>query len=131
MQKSEFQEAGRAQLSLLAPFEKKCLIWLARHAPETFARAGHFLDLTDFLTYRATGALARSACTVTCKWTYLAHERRWSRDFFESVGLGALGGEGFSRIGDEVVEPGTALGRGLTAEAATAMGLRWPRLIGI
>jgi archaetidylinositol phosphate synthase len=33
MQKTEFQEAGRAQLSLLAPFEKKCLIWLARHAP--------------------------------------------------------------------------------------------------
>jgi phosphatidylglycerophosphate synthase len=28
-----FQEAGRAQLSLLAPLEKKCLIWLARHAP--------------------------------------------------------------------------------------------------
>src|ERR1700687_1938864 len=34
MQKSGFQEAGRAQLSLLAPFEKKCLIWLARHAPD-------------------------------------------------------------------------------------------------
>src|SRR3984957_10311352 len=100
------------------------LLWLARHTPETFARAGHFLDLTDFLTYRATGALARSVCTVTCKWTYLAHERRWSRDFFESVGLGALGGEGFCRVGDEVVEPGTALGRGLTAEAATVMGLR-------
>jgi archaetidylinositol phosphate synthase len=33
MQKSGFQEAGRAQLSLLAPFEKKCLIWLARHVP--------------------------------------------------------------------------------------------------
>jgi archaetidylinositol phosphate synthase len=33
MQKGGFQEAGRAQLSLLAPFEKKCLIWLARHAP--------------------------------------------------------------------------------------------------
>ena len=36
------------------------LLWLKRHAPETFARAGHFLDLTDFLTYRATGALARA-----------------------------------------------------------------------
>ena len=33
MQKAAFQEAGRAQLSLLAPLEKKCLIWLARHAP--------------------------------------------------------------------------------------------------
>jgi D-ribulokinase len=100
------------------------LLWLARHAPETFARAAHFFDLTDFLTYRATGALARSACTVTCKWTYLAHERRWSRDFFESVGLGALGDADFARIGAEVVEPGTALGRGLGAAAADAMGLR-------
>src|SRR5215472_170420 len=33
MQKAEFQEASRAQLSLLAPLEKKALIWLARHAP--------------------------------------------------------------------------------------------------
>jgi len=100
------------------------LLWLARHAPQTFARAGHFLDLTDFLTFRATGALARSACTVTCKWTYLAHQRRWPRDFFAGVGLGALAEDGFRRIGAEVVDPGTALASGLTAEAAAAMGLR-------
>ena len=99
------------------------LKWLSNHAPETFARAGHFFDLTDFLTYRASGALARSACTVTCKWTYLAHENRWSKDFFEGIGLGALGGPGFRRIGADVVEPGTALGKGLTEEAASAMGL--------
>ncbi len=99
------------------------LLWLARRAPETFAKAGHFLDLTDFLTFRATGALARSACTVTCKWSYLAHERRWPQDFFDSVGLGALGGAGFERIGAEVAAPGTALGRGLGVEAARAFGL--------
>jgi D-ribulokinase len=100
------------------------LLWLARHAPETFARAGHFFDLTDFLTYRASGALARSACTVTCKWTYLGHERRWSSDFFQSVGLGALSADGFARIGAEVVDPGTSLGEGLTAAAARSTGLR-------
>ncbi len=100
------------------------LLWLARHQRETYARAGHFLDLTDFLTFRATGSLARSACTVTCKWTYLAHERRWSSDFFESIGLGALAGRGFERIGAEVVDPGTALADGLTRDAAAAMGLR-------
>jgi phosphatidylglycerophosphate synthase len=35
MQKTNaaFQEASRAQMSLLAPLEKKCLIWLARRAP--------------------------------------------------------------------------------------------------
>ena len=100
------------------------LLWLARHAPETFARAGHFLDLTDFLTYRASGSLARSACTVTCKWTYLAHERRWSRDFFAGIGLGSLSENDFRRIGSVVVDPGTALASGLTPEAAAAMGLK-------
>lgn len=29
----EFQEASRAQVSLLAPVEKKVLLWLARHTP--------------------------------------------------------------------------------------------------
>jgi phosphatidylglycerophosphate synthase len=35
MQKTNaaFQEASREQMSLLAPLEKKCLIWMARHAP--------------------------------------------------------------------------------------------------
>jgi archaetidylinositol phosphate synthase len=35
MQRSGFQEAGRAQLSLLAPLEKKCLLWLARRTPRS------------------------------------------------------------------------------------------------
>ena len=30
---ASFHEASRAQLSLLAPLEKKCLVWLAGHAP--------------------------------------------------------------------------------------------------
>jgi archaetidylinositol phosphate synthase len=33
MPKAEFKEASRAQLSLLAPIEKKCLIWLAQRTP--------------------------------------------------------------------------------------------------
>jgi FGGY-family pentulose kinase len=99
------------------------LLWLARNMPDTFQRAGHFFDLTDFLTWRASGSTARSVCTVTCKWTYLAHERRWSREFFDSVGLSALCDQNFGRIGADVVEPGAPLGNGLTKEAAAAMGL--------
>ncbi|MFT3688425.1 FGGY-family carbohydrate kinase [Paenirhodobacter sp.] len=99
------------------------LLWLSENRPEVFAGATDFFDLADFLTWRATGSRARSTCTVTCKWTYLAHENRWDPDYFRKVGLGVLADEGFARIGTEVVAPGTPLGQGLTAEAASALGL--------
>jgi D-ribulokinase len=99
------------------------LLWLREHRPAVFDAAWQFFDLTDFLTWRASGDLARSTCTITCKWTYLAHERRWDEHYFRAVGLGVLADEGFERIGRAVVEPGAALGRGLTAQAASRLGL--------
>jgi D-ribulokinase len=81
------------------------------------------MDLTDFLTWQATGSLARSVCTVTCKWTYLAHEQRWDEAYFRTIGLGVLADEGFHRIGTEILPAGTALGKGLTAQAAEDLGL--------
>lgn len=100
------------------------LLWLKKHLAVTFASAGHFLDLADFLSWRATGSLARSTCTVTCKWNYLAHEQRWSDTFLAAIGLGELVADSHRRIGEEIVPPGTALGSGLTAEAARDLGLR-------
>ncbi|MCT4333468.1 FGGY-family carbohydrate kinase [Paracoccus sp. YLB-12] len=99
------------------------LLWLKENRPDIYHAAGHFFDLTDFLTWKATGSLARSTCTVTCKWTYLAHEGRWDPEYFHGIGLGDLALDGFARIGTEVVEPGTALGKGLTPEAARQMAL--------
>lgn len=99
------------------------LLWLKEHAPEVFQRAEHFFDLTDFLTWRATGSVQRSSCTLTCKWTYLAHERRWDDSYFECVGLAELSQDGHRRIGQDVVAPGTALNGGLSAQAAEALGL--------
>src|SRR4051794_16478236 len=100
------------------------LLWLLENKPGVFAAAWQFFDLTDFLTWRATGDLSRSTCTVTCKWTYLAHERRWDESYFRTVGLGVLADESFARIGRAVVDPGRPLGSGLTADAAWALGLR-------
>jgi D-ribulokinase len=100
------------------------LLWLRENRPEVFDAAWAFFDLADFLTWRATGSMARSTCTLTCKWTYLAHEKRWDASYFNAVGLGMLAAEGFARIGTEVVEPGTPLAQGLTAQAARDLGLR-------
>jgi D-ribulokinase len=100
------------------------LLWLAEQMPASFGSAWQFFDLADYLTWRSTGSLARSVCTVTCKWTYLAHENRWDEGYFRKVGLGALADEGFRRIGTEIVPAGTRLGSGLTAAAAAELGLR-------
>lgn len=99
------------------------LLWLRENRPAVFAAAWQFFDLADWLGWRATGDLARSTCTVTCKWTYLAHEGRWDADYFHQIGLGELADEGFARIGSRVVEPGCPLGAGLTAAAAADLGL--------
>jgi D-ribulokinase len=99
------------------------LLWLKRHLPASFVAAGHFFDLSDYLSFRATGATTRSMCTLGCKWNYLAHERRWSTSYFERLGLEALAADDFARIGNQIVVPGTPLGHGLTEAAARDFGL--------
>ena len=99
------------------------LLWLKENLPEAYAHAAHFFDLTDYLTWRATGDDTRSACTVTCKWTYLAHERRWDGTYFREIGLGDLADADFARIGRCVADAGTALGKGLKTQAAKELGL--------
>lgn len=104
------------------------LKWLKTHLPDTWAQAGKFLDLADFLTYRASGVDARSLCTVVCKWTYLGHERRWDRDFFAAVGLSDVFDGG--KVVDDVRPMGTALGP-LTPQSAQELGLTTSCVVGV
>ena len=42
------------------------LLWLKRHLrEECWTKAAHFLDLADYLTYRATGSTSRCVCVTT------------------------------------------------------------------
>lgn len=109
--------------SISPEMETPKLLWLRENLPRTYEAARQFFDLSDFLAWRATGSLARSACTVTCKWTYLAHERRWDESYFRSIGLDDLADDRFARIGAEIVAPGDRVG-GLTEQAAAELGLR-------
>src|ERR1700744_1076290 len=92
--------------SVSPEMEMPKILWLKRHLPASYGAAGHFFDLADFLTFRATGSTARSVCTVTCKWNFLAHERRWSDSYLERIGLGDLVSGNYARIGTEIVVPG-------------------------
>jgi len=99
------------------------LLWLKERLPVPYARAARFLDLADFMTYRATGVDARSICTTTCKWTYVEAEAGgWSEAYFRAVGLGDLADGGFAKIGARVRPLGERAG-GLTAQAAADLGL--------
>jgi len=97
------------------------LMWLKRHLPDTWARAGNIFDLADFLTWKASGSLARSQCTLTCKWTYLAHESpSWQPDFLAKVGLSDMLERG--NLPEHASPIGTDLGP-LTPAAAAVLGL--------
>ncbi|MCB9577929.1 MAG: FGGY-family carbohydrate kinase [Polyangiaceae bacterium] len=99
------------------------LAWLKKHLPESFRRAARFLDLPDFLVYRATGEDVRSLCTTVCKWTYLGQDGgRWSDDFFAQIGLADLAESEHARIGRRVRPMGERAGA-LTAAAAEELGL--------
>jgi FGGY-family pentulose kinase len=111
------------------------LMWLKENLPETWKRTTRFLDLPDFLTYRATGDDTRSLCTTVCKWGYLGHEEAadadddgggvgsWDPSFHDAAGLDDLHREGYARIGRRVRPMGEQLGNGLTPTAADELGL--------
>jgi FGGY-family pentulose kinase len=103
------------------------LLWLKEHLPASWRRTARYLDLPDFLTYRATGDDTRSLCTTTCKWTYLGHRgldgAGWDKSYFQQIGLGDLAREGFRRIGTRVRSMGEPVGAGLTVRSARELGL--------
>lgn len=103
------------------------LLWLKERMPDAWKRAERFLDLPDWLVYRATGVDVRSLCTTVCKWTYLGHEDRWDTTYFDAVGLGDVGP---SRIGTNVRPMGERAGV-LTARAAKELGLAEGTPVGV
>ncbi|XP_072219854.1 FGGY carbohydrate kinase domain-containing protein isoform X3 [Leuresthes tenuis] len=99
------------------------LLWLKENLKEScWDKARHFFDLPDFLSWKATGSLTRSLCTLVCKWTYCPPEG-WDASFWTSIGLEDLLENNFSKIGSVTCSPGIALGDGLTQEAAADLGL--------
>jgi D-ribulokinase len=105
------------------------LMWLKRYLPGCWTNAGYFLDLADFLSWKATDSLDRSQCTLTCKWTYLGHEESgWRQDFFEQVGLEDMLERG--RLPKSASPVGKDLGP-LTEVAAGQLGLTTACRVGV
>lgn len=104
------------------------LLWLKRNLPETWAQAGRFFDLADFLAYAATGSNIRSMCTHVCKWTFLGHEDRWDDEFLTAIGLEDLRAE--EKAGSQIRPLGERIGS-LTPAAAGHLGLTTACVVGV
>ncbi|XP_008789677.2 FGGY carbohydrate kinase domain-containing protein isoform X2 [Phoenix dactylifera] len=114
------------------------LLWVKENLQESWSMVFRWMDLSDWLSYRATGDDTRSLCTTVCKWTYLGHAHMelasekeshimescgWDDDFWEEIGLGDLVEGNHAKIGRSVAFPGHPLGSGLTHAAAKELGL--------
>ncbi len=99
------------------------LLWLKQNMPNTWAQAGYFFDLPDFLTWKATYDDSRSLCSTVCKWTYVGHENRWDKYFLERIGLKELLSNNAKLIGKNIKPMGEPVGNGLTPHAARDLGL--------
>nr|GMD75994.1 FGGY carbohydrate kinase domain-containing protein [Ipomoea batatas] len=97
------------------------LLWVKENLQESWSMAFRWMDLSDWLSYRATGDDTRSLCTTVCKWTYLGHAHMqqinekdsrnmeacgWDDEFWEEIGLGDLVDGHHAKIGIPV---GTSL----------------------
>lgn len=124
--------------SLSPEMEPPKLLWVKENLKESWSMAFRWMDLSDWLSYRATGDDTRSLCTTVCKWTYLGHAHLeqldeknsrgmeacgWDDDFWEEIGLGDLVDGHHAKIGRSVAFPGHSLGSGLTPAAAKELGL--------
>ncbi|XP_021755380.1 FGGY carbohydrate kinase domain-containing protein-like [Chenopodium quinoa] len=124
--------------SLSPEMEPPKLLWVKENLKESWSMAFRWMDLSDWLSYRATGDDTRSLCTTVCKWTYLGHAHLeqlnendsrdmeacgWDDEFWEEIGLGDLVDGHHAKIGRSVAFPGHSLGSGLTPAAAKELGL--------
>ena len=106
------------------------LMWLKRNLVDTWRRAGKFMDLADYLVYRASGNDHRSLCTTVCKWTYLGHESGggYSPSFFKEIDLEDLFDN--NRVPLTSYPIGNCAGE-LTKEAAIELGLTPGAAVGV
>jgi FGGY-family pentulose kinase len=98
------------------------IMWVRDWLPEdVWQRAATIIDLADFLTFRATGKLARSTSTLVAKWNYLGHDSSgWDADLLRHGGLERLREK--SGIAGVPAPSGSAVGT-LSPEAAIDLGL--------
>jgi ribulose kinase len=94
-------------------------LWIARHEPETFARATTICEYQDYMTLRLTGRRIASLSNIALRWHYSTRRPGgWALGLLKALDLEALA----EKWPSEIAPAGGAIGP-LTAEAAAHLGL--------
>ncbi|KAG7529414.1 hypothetical protein FFLO_05686 [Filobasidium floriforme] len=117
-------------------------LWLKKHMKEEDFEKSFFFELDLTVTYRATESIARSNCSLTCKFSYVSpgvkvkhldgkeeSSEGWSAGFLNKIGLESLVKRDFEQVGGQpgknglIMTAGQPVGTGLTERAAKEFGL--------
>lgn len=98
------------------------ILWLKENMEKNYQEITDFFDLPDYLVYKACGEKVRSVCSLGCKWTYLAHDKKWDKKLLEKIGLSELLENDANKIGSIIKPIGSTAGK-LTKGEAEKMGL--------
>ncbi len=90
------------------------LMWLKENEPEIYTKTQYFLDVNGYLKFRATGRKV-AEWSGACSYAFNLKKKDWERIFFKLAGIDTNKLPPLVRSVDQV--------GGLTAEAASAMGL--------
>lgn len=122
--KAEAEEIGRAmggrnptgQVDVAPTWPVTKILWLKRHEPEVFRRAGRYLLVEDFILHRLTGRYVGEFSLYSSSYMLDIRRKDWWPEVLDYVGVDR------GRL-VELRESGEVIGT-LAPEAAQALGLR-------
>lgn len=125
---------GRMSIEMEIPKIK----WLKNNISADVFNRCKFYDLSDFLTFRATGSQTKSLCAAACKQGFLPNGVEgstdgWSASFLTAIGLEELTHNNYAKLGgplksrdaangNNYLSPGQYIGT-LSESAAMELGL--------
>ena len=95
------------------------MMWIKEEEPEIWAKTEYICDCQDYFGYRLTGEMASSLNIVTMRWYYDDRNGGWPVDFYNNMGLE----DAIEKFPKQILPMGDKLGKGLSKEAADALGL--------
>lgn len=95
------------------------MLWIKQNEPDNWAKTFRICECLDYMNYRLTGCLVSSVNPITMRWHYDGRSGGWETGFLKKIGLEDAG----DKFPEEILVLGKPIGKGLTREAARALGL--------